>query len=104
MPVEDLLNGTGLALGFIGALILAFSLNGFLREIELAIDATDTTLEYMLDPNAQPGIPKFRGLIERIRREKKRSGRWTTIGLLFVAVAFFLQLLALIVTARASTR
>jgi hypothetical protein len=87
------LNTVALALGVLGTGILAFSLNGVLREFDTAIDFIDLTLETMLQPRAD--VFKARGLPERIRRAGAKSAAWTLRGLFMIAAAFALQLMAL---------
>src|ERR1700693_888996 len=87
------LNTVGLALGLLGSVILAFSLNGVLSEIALAINFIDTALEGML--SSQGDILRARGLQRRLDRATRKSSRWTIVGLIMLAAAFGLQLIAL---------
>lgn len=81
------LNLIGLISGFIGSIILAFSLSSIVSMLSLLVSAIE------LD-TVSNGEMKATGLDVHMDKSKKVSGFWTTVGLIFLASGFALQIAA----------
>ncbi len=81
----------GLFSGFLGSIILAFSLNSVLRELILAANWADLTLESLLQTAP---VVKATGLDKRLDRGALKSKRWSVFGAVLLVVSFALQFAA----------
>lgn len=79
-----MLNIIGLLFGFIGSVILAFSLSSIVSMLSLLVTAIE------LD-TVSGGEMKAVGLDKHMDKSKKSSGFWTKIGLISLAIGFALQ-------------
>ena len=82
----------GLALAFVGSLILAFSLNSLLTTFSFAIDAHDLTIETLVHPTAN--VPVFTGIDTHLRKGEKSARFRTVLGVLMLGIGSSLQALA----------
>ena len=89
MPAPVLLSLVGLVLGVVGAIILAFSLNGLLAGLILASTAHDFAIEQLSAPAGDVVI--FTGTNKHIERGEKRGARLIGVGLWLVVASFLSQ-------------
>lgn len=84
------LNIIGLTSNIIGTVILAFSLNSYIRSIRLAIDAHEL---YILSVN-NPTRPTIQvtGAGVHMNRDKKHATVFSWIGVILVVAGFISQL------------
>jgi hypothetical protein len=66
-------------LGLIGGVILAFSLNRVLSEVNLAIDALSTSVQSIARPDGNMYV--FTGLDERLKTANRISNSWVRAGI-----------------------
>lgn len=85
----NILNLIGLGSGFIGSVILAFSMSGIVSMLSLLVNSIE------LD-TASNGELKATGLDKHMVKSKKGCSVWTIIGLIFLALGFALQFFALL--------
>ena len=90
------LNIIGLIANIIGTVILAFSINGYIKSMRMAIDAHEL---YILSVNDKQGGPIYQitGTDVHMNRDRKRGGIFTILGILFVLVGFLTQLTSFII-------
>lgn len=86
----ETLNIIGLVCNIIGTIILAFSLNSYIRSIRLAIDAHEL---YILSVN-HPTRPiiQVTGTNVHMSRDKKKATIISWLGVLLVVAGFICQL------------
>lgn len=84
------LNIIGLVCNIIGTVILAFSLNNYIRSMRLAIDAHEL---YILSVN-HPTKPvvQVTGTDVHMNRDKKKASFFSRIGVFLVIAGFLFQL------------
>jgi hypothetical protein len=85
-------NVAGLIANIIGTIILAFSLNGYIKSIRLAIDAHELYILSVNHPNRRLPIYQVTGTDTHMNRDRRRSGIFSWVGLFFVLAGFALQL------------
>lgn len=83
----NIINVIGLSSGFIGSLILAFSLSSIVSMLSLVVSAHELN-------SVSNGEAVVTGLDIHMDKSRKTAGFWTKTGLLFLAVGFALQILA----------
>ena len=87
---QTTLNIIGLFANISGTVILAFSLNNYIRSIRNAINAHDIYIKSVNDPS----LPKIiiTGTDQHLNRDKKSSNLFTLIGVILVIAGFVFQL------------
>ncbi|MES2728283.1 MAG: hypothetical protein V4643_14335 [Bacteroidota bacterium] len=84
------LNIVGLTSNIIGTVILAFSLNNYIRSMRLAIDAHELYILSVNNPT-QP-IVQVIGTDVHMNRDKKRATFFSWLGVALVVAGFLCQL------------
>lgn len=87
----------GLVAGFAGSIVLAISFNRLLEALNLAATAHSATLEAQYTPRAP--IAVFTGLDIHLRKGASSARIRTALGAGLLAVSFFCQLIALLMSA-----
>ncbi len=87
---QTALNIIGLFANISGTVILAFSLNNYIRSIRNAINAHEIYIRSVNDPL----LPKIviSGTDQHMNRDKKTSNLVTLIGIILVVAGFVFQL------------
>ena len=87
---QTALNIIGLFANISGTVILAFSLNNYIRSIRNAINAHEIYIRSVIDPL----LPKIviSGTDQHMNRDKKTSNLVTLIGIILVVAGFVFQL------------
>jgi hypothetical protein len=87
---QTALNIIGLFANILGTVILAFSLNNYIRSIRNAINAHEIYIRSVNDPS----LPKIviSGTDQHMNRDKKTSNVVTLIGIILVVAGFVFQL------------
>jgi hypothetical protein len=75
-------------LGLVGGVILAFSLNGVLSEVNFAVTALSTSLESVVGGR---DVYIFGGLNDRLKNASRISASWVRAGLYCLIVSTFLS-------------
>ena len=88
------LNILGLSLNIFGTVIIAFSLNVYMKSIRLAIEAHEVSIDSIIDPKKTPTL--FKGIEKHLSKGKTYSAIFTWIGLAIVVVGFICQLMSYI--------
>ena len=88
------LNVAGLIANILGTLILAFSLNGYIKSMRLAIDAHELFIVSYNHPNKRLPIVQVTGTDVHMNRDRKRSSSFSWVGIFFVVAGFGLQLIS----------
>lgn len=84
------LNIIGLVCNIIGTVILAFSMNSYIRSMRLAIDAHEL---YILSVNhPTKSVVQVTGTDVHMNRDKKKASIFSWIGVFLVVAGFFCQL------------
>lgn len=86
------LNIIGLIANILGTLILAFSINGYIRSMRLAIDAHELYITSVTTRKTHLPVYHVTGTDTHMNRDRKRSGIYSWIGIAFVLIGFALQL------------
>jgi len=94
MSITICLNVAGLIANILGTLILAFSLNGYIKSMRLAIDAHELFIVSYNHPNKKLPIVHVTGTDEHMNKDRTRSSRFSWIGIFFVVAGFGLQLIS----------
>ena len=84
---------TGLALGFLGSVLLAFSLSSIIRALVLNVSALDTTLQAYI---AGGNVPVFTELDVHIDKGKNGSKICVMLGIFMLAIGYALQAIGLL--------
>jgi len=92
---QTALNIIGLFANISGTVILAFSLNNYIRSIRNAINAHEIYIRSVNDPS----LPKIviSGTDQHMNRDKKTSNVVTLIGIILVVAGFVFQLYSYII-------
>lgn len=85
------LNVTGLIANIAGTVILAFSLNSYIRSMRLAINAHEL---FMLTFGSPTGTYAFTGTDVHMNRGRKKASFFSWLGIILVVIGFVLQLYA----------
>jgi hypothetical protein len=80
---------SGLAVGFLGTVILAFSLNRVFEALKFATDAHDIAITGLTTPRSDVYV--FQGTDEHVDRGHRTAVRMTHVGLWLLALSFALQ-------------
>ena len=88
------LNVAGLIANILGTIILAFSLNGYIKSMRLAIDAHELFIFSFNHPNKKLPVVHVTGTDEHMNRDRKISSRFSWVGIFFVVTGFVLQLIS----------
>lgn len=95
--ILPIINCLGLALGTLGALILAGSLDRFLLSLKNSVKGLETTIDMMLHPDTyNNNIVQFTGLDQHRKDGDDAYRRKTKSGLVLIGVSFFIQILVAI--------
>lgn len=86
------LNIVGLIANIIGTIILAFSINGYIKSMRLAIDAHELYILSVTHPNKRLPIVQVTGTDVHMNRDQKRSSSYSWIGIFLVLFGFVTQL------------
>ena len=87
-----ILNVAGLTANIAGAIILAFSINGYLSAVRLKLMAHELSLLSILNPHKGP-LVQVDGIDVHMKRGSRISAAFTVIGVLLVIAGFACQLL-----------
>ena len=99
MNLTFIISCLALILGFIGSVLLAFSLSTYLKMIKTAViahEASIQTIASLLNPNASGDAVVFRGFQKHLDALNKTSNNKTKIGIILIALSFFIQLVSLL--------
>jgi hypothetical protein len=91
------LNIAGLIFNILGTIILAFSLNGYIRSMRLAIDAHELYILSVNSTDKSKPIIQITGTDVHMNRDRKRAGLFSWLGIFLVVAGFVLQLYSYIV-------
>lgn len=75
--------------GSLGSIITAFSLNGVIRELNIARKGIETTMKIFISPS--PGVPVFEGFDKRFDRSARRGNVLVGVGVILLVVGFIFQ-------------
>jgi len=84
------LNIIGLLSNIIGTVILAFSLNNYIRSIRIAIDAHELYIRSSIHPNQH--FVHVVGTDVHMNRDKKIASKCSWVGVFLVILGFLCQL------------
>lgn len=89
------LNVIGLVCNIIGTLILAFSLNSYIRSMRLAIDTHELYILSVNNPTRP--IIQFTGTHVHMNRGKKKATIFSWVGVFLVVTGFASQLFSYLI-------
>jgi len=91
--MDTIISVIGLLLGLSGSIILAFSLNRIIQELNFALQFHDITIGQIL---SRGDIPHFTGIDERLKSGLTSTAKRTTTGIVFIALGFAIQIIPLL--------
>lgn len=100
MNLIFVLSYLGLILGFIGSVMLAFSLSAYLEMIKTTVIAHETSIQTiapLLNPNASGNAVIFKGFQKHLDELNRTSNFKTMIGIFLIALSFLFQLISLLI-------